>query len=135
MSASTGSTKSTETRRGLGGMLRRIVRSNDELESEDLRRQSEEAGAALCGSCNDRQKVRLRGTVSSVTINPQDDSRRLEVDFRDGTGQVTLVWMGRRSIPGIQAGTTMLVEGRLSRHGHQAVIYNPRYELLNVPGI
>ena len=43
---------------------------------------------------------------------------------------MTLIWMGRREIPGVVAGREMLVEGRISVADGLRRIYNPRYELL-----
>ena len=57
----------------------------------------------------------------------------LEVELRDGSGGVTLVWLGRRQIPGIDAGRTLKVQGRISCHEGRRLVYNPRYELLPTP--
>jgi hypothetical protein len=42
---------------------------------------------------------------------------------------VTLVWLGRRRIAGIEPGCSLVVEGRLGVNRGEYVIYNPRYEL------
>ncbi|OYO21987.1 DNA-binding protein [Enemella dayhoffiae] len=126
-------TQETRQRRGIGEMLRRMVRSNDDLEAEDLRREAAQAGCSQVSGCKDRQRVTLRGTISSVTLNPPGEARQLEVDFRDGSGSVRLIWMGRRAIPGIQAGTNLTVQGRIAHNRGDRVMYNPRYELLQVP--
>jgi hypothetical protein len=53
----------------------------------------------------------------------------MEADLWDGTGSVTLIWLGRRDIPGIQPGRRLIVRGRITRiHGERA-IYNPVYQL------
>jgi hypothetical protein len=48
----------------------------------------------------------------------------------DGTGEVTVVFMGRRSIPGLSLGTRVLVEGALGEVRGHARIVNPRFELV-----
>ena len=51
--------------------FRRLASSNAELESEELQRTVREEGAVPIRTCEDRQQVRLTGTVSTVTINPR----------------------------------------------------------------
>lgn len=110
--------------------LRRITSSNEELEAEDRLRIVREAGATPISSCADRQVVDLCGDVSTVTINPHDGKPALEAELRDGSGAVTLVWLGRRRIPGIEPGRAIKVTGRLSCSDEgQRVMFNPRYEL------
>lgn len=113
--------------------LRRFASSNAELESEDLQRKVREEGAVPIQNCEDRQRVQLTGTVSTVTITPRGGHPALEVELRDGSGAVTLVWLGRRQIPGIDPGRTLKVWGRISCHEGKRLIYNPRYELMEAP--
>ena len=111
--------------------LRRLASSNAELDSEELQQQVRDAGAVPIQTCQDRQQVALTGTVSTVTLNPRDGHPALEVELRDGSGAVTVVWLGRRQIPGIEAGRAIKVWGRISCHENHRVVYNPRYELLD----
>jgi hypothetical protein len=113
--------------------LRRLASSNVELESEELQRKVREEGAVPILNCEDRQRVQLTGTVSTVTITPRAGHPALEVELRDGSGAVTLVWLGRRQIPGIDPGRTLKVWGRISCHEGKRLIYNPRYELMEAP--
>ena len=113
--------------------LRRFASSNAELESEELQRKVREEGAVPIQNCEDRQRVQLTGTVSTVTITPRAGHPALEVELRDGSGAVTLVWLGRRQIPGIDPGRTLKVWGRISCHEGKRLIYNPRYELMEAP--
>jgi hypothetical protein len=110
--------------------LRRFTSSNAELESEDMQRTVREEGAIPIRNCEDRQQVQLTGTVSCVTISPHGGQPALEVELRDGSGAVTLLWLGRREIPGIDPGRTLKVWGRISCHDGRRLLYNPRYELL-----
>ena len=113
--------------------LRRITSSTAELESEDLQRNVREEGSVPIQNCEDRERVQLTGTVSTVTISPRAGHPALEVELRDGSGAVTLVWLGRRQIPGIDCGRTLKVWGRISCHDSRRLIYNPRYELMQTP--
>jgi RecG-like helicase len=113
--------------------LRRITSSNAELESGELQRSVREEGSVPIQNCEDRQRVQLTGTVSTVTINPRAGHPALEVELRDGSGAVTLVWLGRRQIPGIDCGRTLKIWGRISCRDGRRLIYNPRYELMQAP--
>ena len=113
--------------------LRRITSSTAELESEELQRNVREEGSVPIQNCEDRERVQLTGTVSTVTISPRAGHPALEVELRDGSGAVTLVWLGRRQIPGIDCGRTLKVRGRISCHDSRRLIYNPRYELMQTP--
>lgn len=115
----------------LSRALKRITSSTDELESEQLQREVEQAGAVPIKTCADRQVVSLTGTMSSVTISPRCGNPSLEAELRDGSGMVKLVWLGRRKIPGIEAGRSIKVSGRISCHDGERILYNPRYELLS----
>lgn len=111
--------------------MRRLASSNADLEAEDLQRTVKSSGAVPISSCTDRQVVNLTGTISTVTIAPRGGHPSLEVELRDGSGVVTLVWLGRRSIPGVTAGRAIkILSGRVSCHEGSKIIYNPRYELL-----
>ena len=110
--------------------LRRLASSNAQLEDEDRQRVVRETGAMPIKSCGDRQVVDLCGDVASVTINPHGGKPALEVELRDGSGSVTLVWLGRRRIPGIEPGRNIRIAGRISCSANgQRVVFNPRYEL------
>lgn len=113
--------------------LRRLASSNAELESEELQRNVRSEGSVPIKTCEDRQQVSLTGSICTVTITPRGGHPTLEVELRDGSGAVTLVWLGRRQIPGIDPGRTVKIWGRISCHEGRRLVYNPRYELLPTP--
>lgn len=115
-------------------VIHRLATSNEELESEEMQRAVEAESAVPIRTCEDRQLVRLRGTVDNLTIHPRGGHPALEVEIRDGSGAVRLVWLGRREIPGIEPGRSLAVEGRVSCRRGERLMYNPRYELLDGPG-
>ena len=78
----------------------------------------------------DRQRVRLRGTLRTVTLPPRGGVPALEAELYDGTGSLTVIWLGRRTIAGVTPGRSVEVQGRIGRHDGQRIIYNPRYELM-----
>jgi hypothetical protein len=56
----------------------------------------------------------------------------LEAELYDGSGSVTLVWLGRRTLAGLAAGRQLRATGRLTTAEGRRLIYNPRYELVPV---
>jgi RecG-like helicase len=110
--------------------FRRLASSNAELEANEMQQTVRSEGAQPIQSCEDREQVQLTGTISTVTINPRAGHPALEVELRDGSGAVTLVWLGRRQILGIDPGRKIKVSGRISCQQGQRLLYNPRYELL-----
>ncbi|MDR1430928.1 MAG: OB-fold nucleic acid binding domain-containing protein [Propionibacteriaceae bacterium] len=90
------------------------------------------AGATITtiAQVRDREFVELRGVIRGLETKPRQGIPWLEADFTDGTGNIKLVWMGRRQIPGISAGRKLKVTGRLASAQNHHRVYNPRYELL-----
>jgi RecG-like helicase len=115
------------------GYWRRLARrlSSDvaELDADDLSREAEEAGATPACNCRCGQEVTVRGRLRSVELCPKDANATLEAEVYDGTEGVTLVWLGRRTIPGIEPGRTIKVTGRMAVRDGRKVLYNPYYEL------
>jgi hypothetical protein len=64
-----------------------------------------------------------------VTLRPRGGVPALEAELYDGSGVITLVWLGRRRIAGIEPGRCLRVEGRVGLHAGQRIMFNPRYEL------
>lgn len=116
--------------------LRRTI-SNwaDTGDMEEHRLRQEYAGSSRSGHVSiadapDRERVKLRGALSTVTLRPRAGVPALEAELNDGTGVITVVWLGRRRIAGIEPGRSIEVEGRIGAHEGIRVLYNPRYELI-----
>jgi RecG-like helicase len=77
-----------------------------------------------------RGRVKIAGVVSRITVLPMEGNETLEALVSDGTGEVTVVFMGRRSIPGLALGTRVVVEGALGDVRGRRRIVNPRFELV-----
>lgn len=73
--------------------------------------------------------VSLQGVLRTVTLRPRGGVPALEAELYDGTDVITVVWLGRRRIAGIEPGRAVKVAGRIGRHNTLRVMYNPRYEL------
>ena len=99
-------------------------------EAKDLRTAYAEHGATLIADAPDREVVEVRGTLRTVTLRPRGGVPALEAELFDGSGVLTLVWLGRRRIVGVSPGRSMKVQGRIGRHDGVRTIFNPRYELI-----
>jgi len=108
--------------------ISRWANSTDQDE-RDLRRTHAGDGCLQIGSAPDRERVRLRGTLRTVTLRPRGGVPALEAELFDGSGAITLIWLGRRQITGIGPGRQLEVEGRIGVQDGVRVMYNPRYEL------
>jgi hypothetical protein len=53
----------------------------------------------------------------------------LEAELYDGSGIVTLIWLGRRRIAGIEPGRQIKVSGLVGSQHAERVMFNPGYEL------
>ena len=109
--------------------LRRLAATPDELEADDLLSESESQGCRQIVGLGDRELVTIFGHLKNVSLAPRAGTPTLEAVLYDGSGDVTLVWLGRRTIVGIKPGASLVASGRVSCHDQRRVIYNPRYEL------
>jgi RecG wedge domain len=117
-----------------GGYLRRLTRRlTEDPEQRDVEELSEEAvntGAQRAIDCRRGQEVTMVGTLRSVEANARGCAGGVRAELFDGTGTVTLVWLGQRRIPGIDSGRTLKVRGRIGKLDNGAkAIYNPHYEI------
>lgn len=118
---------------GERGRLRRTISrwaNSTDQEGRDLRKTHAEGGYQRVGEAPDRERVRLRGTLQTVTLRPRGGVPALEAELSDGTGTITVVWLGRRRISGIAPGRSLSVQGRIGQHDGQRILFNPRYELI-----
>lgn len=110
-------------------MLHRMISTRDELESEELQEDAERAGATPIASCHGRERTSVCGTLRTVTLQPRGGTPALEAELYDGSDVITLVWLGRRRIAGIEPGRMLVAEGLVSVQDERKVMFNPRYEL------
>ena len=68
--------------------------------------------------------------MRSVRVSPISGSPALMAELCDATGGVTLVFYGRRAIPGLEPGAPMRAEGMLGEHNGHLAMANPTYLLL-----
>jgi hypothetical protein len=80
-----------------------------------------------------RTKVKLAGVVRRITVRPVHGFDALQIQLYDGTGDATILWLGRRSIPGLTLGSRLVVQGMLGLEQGQRRVVNPTYEFLPTP--
>jgi hypothetical protein len=81
------------------------------------------------GSAGARPRVRMTGSLSRVRAGAPGAPPMLCAELGGGPGAVTVIWLGRTRIAGIEPGRAVTVEGTLALQHGRPVMYNPRYEL------
>ena len=107
----------------------RLTADDQELASQELQDEAVQSGATAVTSCQRGEPVCVAGTLRAVTLRPRAGAPTLEAELYDGTGTITLIWLGRRRIGGIECGRSIVVRGRLTTHDGRPTIYNAAYEL------
>jgi RecG-like helicase len=111
--------------------LERLSESDESRLAAEVREWADRVpGSTRVGDASARERVRLAGVVTRITVLPTEGNESLEAILFDGTGEVTVVFMGRRTIPGLSLGTKLAVEGVLGEKLGRLRLVNPRFELL-----
>ena len=103
--------------------------NQDREEARELRKDIQKAGLVPIKEAPDRERVVVQGTLRTVTLRPRGGVPALEAELYDGSGSISVVWLGRRRIGGIAPGRGIRVVGRIGVQDRQRVMYNPRYDL------
>jgi hypothetical protein len=112
------------------GLFARLLRTQAELDADRLETEATAQGATLVRDCQGGCVSTVSGRLRSVTLRPVGGAPAVEAELWDGTGRLTLLFLGRRRIPGISPGRHLVVHGRaIVRDGDRTMV-NPRYELL-----
>ena len=108
--------------------LSRWADSGDQ-HARDLRLEHASTRSVPISEVHGRERVTVAGVIRTVTLRPRGGVPALEADLDDGTGVVTLVWLGRRRISGVEPGRSVVVTGCIGPQGGSPLMFNPRYEL------
>jgi hypothetical protein len=82
------------------------------------------------GNIEWRKRAQVQGRVTSIKIAPRGSAPTLEVEIWDESGGVSLHFLGRREIAGLEIGSQLRAEGMVGEEEGSMVILNPSYELL-----
>lgn len=77
-----------------------------------------------------RKRARIHGRVTSIKTAPRGAAPSLEIEIWDESGGVSLQFLGRREIAGLEVGSQMRAEGMVGEEEGSMIILNPSYELL-----
>jgi RecG-like helicase len=108
----------------------RITKSVTQIEADELQEDAARLGCTPMCDLTDRQEATVSGTVRAVTLRPRVNVPALVVDLYDGSRTINLVWLGRRTIGGIQPGTYLRASGRVTLTRGIPTIFNPAYEIV-----
>ena len=111
-------------------LMHRLTASEAELDAEELQRGSMESGSTPASGCRRGQVVSVTGRLRTVVYTPRTNLPTLEAELYDGSDLITLVWLGRRHIAGIEPGRRLRVHGMVTENDGQRAVFNPRYELV-----
>ena len=82
------------------------------------------------GNITWRKRAHVQGRVNSIKAAPSGSSPVVEVEVWDESGGVTLQFLGRREITGLDVGSELRAEGMVGENNGQLVILNPSYEIV-----
>ena len=115
------------------GMLRRLLArvtsTSEEADAAELQQEAHERGATPVAGCCTGEQVTVSGTLRALTLRPVGGVPALEAELYDGSGVLTLIWLGRRRIRGIDPGRGLSAHGRVTMQNRRPVMFNPTYEL------
>jgi hypothetical protein len=87
------------------------------------------AGVIPIAQARQREQVTLTGIVHSIRIQPRGGIATMECRLRDASGEISVVFLGRRHIGGIEPDCTITVTGAVGvRRGNREIV-NPYYTL------
>lgn len=118
---------------GLFDGVRRFFRRMAESDEQRLQDEIETWAARIPGTSRiaeapPRTPVKIAGVVRRITVHPEHGLEALEALLTDGTGEISVLWMGRRSIPGLTLGTHVVVEGVVGEQRQGRRMVNPSFE-------
>jgi RecG-like helicase len=110
-------------------LFSRVAESDEERYTQEIEEwASSVQGTIRIRDATPRSHLKLAGVVRRITVRPLEGNESLEALLYDGTGEVTLVWMGRRSIPGLRLGTRLVVDGVIAEQRGELRMVNPTFE-------
>ena len=78
-----------------------------------------------------RKRAHVQGRVTAIRTSPTSEAPMLEVEMWDESGGITLQFLGRRSLAGLDVGAQLRAEGMVGEVDGLLTILNPNYELLH----
>ena len=76
-----------------------------------------------------RGRVVVAGVIHSTEVTTEHGTASYLCVLDDGTGELELLFLGRRSVTGLGVGTRCTVEGTARMDGGRLVVWNPLYRI------
>ena len=76
-----------------------------------------------------RDVCSISGRVRSLRVQPWANVPTLEAVVVDDTGGLVLVFLGRRTVAGLDLGRRLVASGRVGQHRGYLAMLNPWFEL------
>jgi hypothetical protein len=115
---------------GIRSFGKRLTADNLEIDSERLCERFKEYDFVNIADSQTRTRTKIAGEIKRMRIKPRSGVPAVELVINDGTGEATVIFSGRRNIPGVDHGKCIMVDGVPHRDGGRTVILNPAYTLL-----
>lgn len=80
-----------------------------------------------------RTRAQVSGRIRAVRVRPWGEVPTVEAVVADDTAAITIAFLGRRELAGIEPGAAITVEGMVGERQGKLVILNPAYDL-QAPG-
>ncbi|PZR53819.1 DNA-binding protein [Xylanimonas oleitrophica] len=110
--------------------VRHALASAESVEAGEERTEAAKSvGCTAVSSLAGRRRGKAAGVLRSVVLRPREGVPTVEAELYDGSGSLDLVWLGRRTIAGIEPGRRIRVEGMVCENDGRRTMFNPRYEL------
>ena len=120
----------SESRSRLRQALSRLVAPQQEVHAELEQERSAQLGGTPVAQLELRRPATICGTLRSVTLRPRAGVPALEAELYDGSGCLSVIWLGRRQIAGVEPGRRIRVHGMVTESEGNRAVFNPRYELV-----
>ncbi len=97
---------------------------------EDAARTPALPGAMPIAQLRWRTRAKVGGRVRSVRVQPRAGVPSVECALSDHTGQMLLIFQGRRRYPGVEPGAIITAEGMVGDRNHRASMINPVIQIV-----
>ena len=77
-----------------------------------------------------RHRAHIRGHVTAIRNAAANSTAHVEIEVWDETGGISLQFIGRREVTGLEVGSTICAEGMVGETDGSLVILNPSYEII-----
>ncbi len=115
---------------GLRHRFQDLSKTATQHEADEIAAQADHAGCTPIAALHDRDEATISGTIRSVVLPPKRSVPALVAEVFDGGGSANLVWIGRRSIGGIEPGVFVRARGRVATVRGTPTLFNPTYEIV-----